>query len=189
MKKYGILGVPVMFLLGACAITSWDRGLAEIEKGQLAFEKREFGTALAEFQRAAQMLPNDVRIFRWLGFAYFQNGRYRESIQAFMQSLSLPHTAFDKGFDYQNWDGMAASQAKMGQFSAAAASEKKAIELNPSRPGQYAALSSYFNGNGQYDEAITAAKRALELRATGALSHHELGFAYRKKKQFDAASG
>jgi len=48
-------------------------------------------------------------------------------------------------------------------------------------------LAYYYGVNKQYDEAIIAAKRAIELQSDNAVAYINLGFAYGMKKQYDEA--
>ncbi|MCX5815153.1 MAG: tetratricopeptide repeat protein, partial [Proteobacteria bacterium] len=58
---------------------------------------------------------------------------------------------------------------------------------NPNDSGGFAKLSALYIANKQYDEAITAAKRAIELKPDNANAYNDLGIAYSHKKQFDEA--
>jgi len=66
--------------------------------------------------------------------------------------------------------------------------QKALIEKRSSyaRPEWYAQLANLYNKNGQFAEAIAAAKRALEIKKT-ATGFHNLGYAYQGKKQYHNA--
>jgi len=64
---------------------------------------------------------------------------------------------------------------------------RKMISADPVNPILYLTLSSLNIKNKQYDEAITAAKRAIELKPDNAGAYNNLGHAYRMKKQYNEA--
>ena len=76
-----------------------------------------------------------------------------------------------------------------GEYQKALEAFKKAIEDNPSNPAYYTWLSATYRLLQQYDEAITAAKRAIELLKPNNDSgyYSNLGHAYGMKKQYDEA--
>ena len=75
-----------------------------------------------------------------------------------------------------------------GQFGRAIEVMKQWVTAdNPNDANGFAMLSKLYINNKQYDEAITAAKRAIELKADNTLAYIYLGSAYGRKKQYDEA--
>lgn len=83
------------------------------------------------------------------------------------------------------WMGLGAIYDLKGQFFGqpelsikAIALEKKALALNPRLPHGYQFLGSAYISVGQYDEAIAAIQRAMEIDPNNAGTHAALGRAY-----------
>jgi tetratricopeptide (TPR) repeat protein len=62
----------------------------------------------------------------------------------------------------------ALSQAGQHRFQGAVDSARRAIDLNPNLPAAYGALADGLIELGQYDEAVDAVQRMLDLKPTGA---------------------
>ncbi|MBA3070874.1 MAG: tetratricopeptide repeat protein [Nitrospirae bacterium] len=75
-----------------------------------------------------------------------------------------------------------------GQFGRAIEVMKQWVTAdNPNDENGFVRLSKLYIKNKQYDEAITAAKRAIELKSDNVAAYHHLGIAYGEKKQYDEA--
>jgi eukaryotic-like serine/threonine-protein kinase len=64
---------------------------------------------------------------------------------------------------------------------------QRAIELNPSHAGARQAYSEYLTVLGRLDEALTEAKRGVELDPLALLPHNHLAWAYYRSRKFDEA--
>ena len=73
-------------------------------------------------------------------------------------------------------------------LSAAAEAIEKARKLNPDLPIIYRALSELHLQRGEKEEAIQAAKKAVELDPKNSLSHFQLGFIYSELWQLEEAA-
>ena len=78
--------------------------------------------------------------------------------------------------------------SKTGQKERAIETWKRYTTIDiPNDSNAFAVLSKLYHENKQYDEAITAAKRAIELKSDNDVAYNNLGAAYGMKKQFDEA--
>ncbi len=57
-----------------------------------AVAARDYGAAVAEYQKAAELDPDDATIFYELGLVYNQLGRTEDAIRAWSQSLRIDST-------------------------------------------------------------------------------------------------
>lgn len=155
-----------------------------IYRGMLAWQKNDYKTAIAYFKRAVDENPDDGEAIKYLGIAYYNDGQYREAVDALNRSLNATH---NKDRENESWMYLALSQDKLGLWDTALSSCQKAIEFSPNNAGYFAFFSHLYNEKEQYDEAITAAKRAIELGGSSDSGYDNLGYAYGKKKEYDKA--
>ena len=177
MKKSCIWTLLFLFATTSYAASSW-------EKGRKAYDKHEYGEAISYFKKAVEEDTQQGSYFRWLGHAYYENGQFKEAIDAYKRSLALPQGT---ALVFESWLWLAEAQGKMGLYEAAIPSWKKYIELKPDDPAGFTRLAEAYGWIKQFDEAITAAKRAIELKADYARAYYCLGYAYRMKKQYAEA--
>jgi TolB-like protein/Tfp pilus assembly protein PilF len=90
--------------------------------------------------------------------------------------LAEAHIAQARVLQHGDWDWPAAEREL-----------KRAIELNPKNPEAHHMYSHYLMPLGRVQEAVSEAKRALELDASDVLINMHLGWAYLFARQYDAA--
>jgi tetratricopeptide (TPR) repeat protein len=189
VRRTWILLLGLFLVMGAYAASALDQW----QKGKEAFDKGDYGKAVQYFKKAAESGINEAAnagpgrgdYFRWLGVAYWKNKQYQEAIDACQKALSLPHSQEGES---ECWWSLADSQERLGQIESALASCKKYIELKSDDPIAFSTLSGLCIKNKQFDEAISAAKRAIELNpnnAWAAWAYRSLGLAYQNMKQYD----
>jgi tetratricopeptide (TPR) repeat protein len=181
MKKHWIALATVCLILSSLAAQS---SLGLVYKGMLAWQKNDFKTAISYFKRAVDENPDDGDTIKLLGMAYYNDGQYREAIEALNRSLNATHK---KDTEDQSWMYLALAQDKLGFGDTALSSCQKAIECSPRNAGYFAFLSHLYNSKEQYDEAITAAKRSIELGVSSHSGYDNLGYAYGKKREYGKA--
>jgi len=117
----------------------------------------QFPEALAEFQRALQMTPNDVTLLNAIGMCYVRCNMTAEGIAAFDAALAMvpenPATHFRKGWALQS----------AGDFEGAVHSYERAVEINPNYAEALAGLASAAARDGRRDVAEQNARKALQL--------------------------
>ena len=78
--------------------------------------------------------------------------------------------------------------SKTGQKERALETWKRYTTIDiPNDSNTFVTLAYHYVENKQYDEAIVAAKRAIELKSDNAVAYNNLGTAYGMKKQYDEA--
>jgi tetratricopeptide (TPR) repeat protein len=83
---------------------------------------------------------------------------------------------------------LSAAYQHTGQFGRAIEVLKEWVTAdNPNDGNGFAILATLYIANKQYDEAITAAKRAIELMPDNAVAYNNLGSAYGRNKQYSEA--
>lgn len=78
--------------------------------------------------------------------------------------------------------------SKTGQKERAVETLKRYVTIDiPNNSNGFARLAGLYYDNEQHDEAITAGKRAIELKPDNAVAYHNLGTSYGIKKQYNEA--
>jgi len=171
------------------------------QAGEQAVSKGDYNTAMVHYQKAVQLNPNYGPYFSGLGLCYYDNGQYREAIDAFSKSLKLRNDIFakqwgcvdeynrprDEGADAWIWMLMGMAYSELGQMDSAITSTKKAIDVAPDNVNAFLHLSNQYFKNKQYDLSIKVAMRALELTPGNAIAYCCIGKGYYEKKQYDEA--
>ena len=147
--------------------------------------------AINYFERAIERDPTYAPAYASLAFTYSLSGPgydmlpFREArskakaaaLRALQLDDSLPdaHIALGNVL-MSDWDWAGAGQAY-----------RRAIELNPGHVGAHQGYSQYLTALGRLDEALTEAKRGVELDPLALLPHSYLAWAYYRSRQFDEA--
>jgi tetratricopeptide (TPR) repeat protein len=146
-------------------------------------KNNQFAEAIPHLKKAAELKP-DSDNYRWLGRAYLGNKQYQEAIDSAKRAMELKPSRPD--LEIGCWATMAWSYEALGQIDSAIAAVNNGINVDPNDPEGYVFLAYLRYQNGQYDEAITAAKMAIELQPD-ARAYNNLGLAYSRKGEYDAA--
>lgn len=177
MKNLKIITLSVIaaFFMGGCA--------QPFLVGKEAFDKGDYKTAIPYFEAAAKENPDNGDYYRWLCVAYDRNVQYKETVDSCKMALKLPHVEKNEDESYTH---LAHAKFKLGETGEAVDLQKKVLELTPQDENVFMLMAVYYNANKQHDEAITAAKRSIEIKP-GAFAYTELGFAYEKKEKYAEA--
>jgi protein O-GlcNAc transferase len=121
-----------------------------------------------------------------LGKLFSIQDNYPPARKAFEQAIRL-----DPAY-VEAYDGLGFALEGMGEDAAAVASYEKAIGLNESRNGKFASpyvnLASYFNRTGDWEKALTWARKAVEVNPGSDRGWFQVGRAQERRGEFDAAA-
>ena len=137
---------------------AYDRA-GEVEKAERAF------------QAAVALSPNNVTTIIEFGMFYFRNGNYAKAIK---QSQLLAKMTPNNDYAYLH---MAANYYSMGEIDNAIKNTQLAIKIQPT-DSAYSNLATMFYYNKDYDAAVSAYEKAVELNATYYVFWGNLGDAY-----------
>ena len=108
------------------------------------FGEKKYDAALKEFEIAAQISPNNAKIYDYVGGIYRRQGRWREAVASYERALSLdPRNASIANFAGNN-------HLYVRDWAAAAACYTHALEINPDYVGArigLACLEVFRNAN------------------------------------------
>jgi tetratricopeptide (TPR) repeat protein len=151
-----------------------DRGVEYVEQG-------EYDEAVAEFQAAIELDPDDAGAHRNLGTAYLEQGKYEEAAAAYEKAIEL-----DPDFG-EAYGDLAGAYFNLGKLAEAVAAGEKGIELDPNYAMAYNNLGVVYGVQGNLDRAITLLRQAIQVDPDCADAHYNLGFAYESLGQAEEA--
>jgi tetratricopeptide (TPR) repeat protein len=142
------------------------RGLAE------AYERLgNLAQAEATYRRAIQLRPHYWAGYSWMGVFYFNQSRFAESAAMFNQVVEL---APDSIRGYYN---LGAALNGQGRYREAIATIQRSIDMRPTATAYTNLGNSYFYLR-QYEEAVPAYARAVELKKNDYVKWWNLGDGY-----------
>ena len=132
--------------------------------------KQRESDAVPLVQEAAQILPANAGVLRHLGWAYFQQGRDQEAIEAYEGSLDLEpdaHTYGQLGFALMRAVSgplVYSDPDTFNEYMARSEEQlRRAISLSPDTPMFHSHLGTCLIGRGKQEEGIGELHRALDL--------------------------
>lgn len=172
------LAAGVLFSLAGCVYPTAEgngvlpepavhRGEAEthLERGRALITQGQLEQAIAEFDRAIELDPDDVEVYATRGFAYIALGQFERGIADYDTAIELesenPILYNDRGFAY----------AELGKYERAVADYDKAIELDPDYDNVDYAYNNRgfaYGSLGKYEQAFSDFERAIALNPDNA---------------------
>jgi tetratricopeptide (TPR) repeat protein len=167
------------------ALETYDRFLqlqpnfvpALLDRGDLHFvARRDPAAALADYERAAKILPKSPTVQFKLGSAYQALGKLDDAARHYRAAIA----ADDKyAFAYNNVAALDAARKR--DLDGALKAAKRAIELAPKVGQFYDTLGSVHLARGELDEAIAALRIAAGAKPPDADHYYRLGVALEQK--------
>ena len=133
--------------------------------------------AIVAYRRAIELAPNDAFLYNALGTALALQRNFDDAIAAYRRAIELNP---NQGVFHDNLRNALVSQGNLDE----------AIKLAPNDVELYNNLGIELYHNDNFDDAIAAFRRAIELGsndATNATLYNNLGAALLEKKNFDDA--
>jgi tetratricopeptide (TPR) repeat protein len=142
---------------------------------------KQYDQAIAAFQRAIALDPDDAYPHNNLGNVYRALKQYDQAIAAFQRAIALNP-------DYATpHNGLGNVYSDRQQYDQAIAAFQRAIELDPDYARIHNNLGLVYRDMRQYDQAIAAFQRAIALDPDDARIHNNLGNVYHDRQQYDQA--
>jgi tetratricopeptide (TPR) repeat protein len=145
------------------------------------YEQGKLDEAVAEFQAAIELEPDNADAYRNLGTAYLEQGKDEEAAAAYEQAIEL-----DPDFG-EAYGDLAGVYVDLGRLSEAIAIGEKAIELAPDYAMAYNNLGFAYYQQGMLDEAIAEYKEAIRINPDFVKARDNLGVAYMMQGRLDEA--
>ncbi len=131
--------------------------------------------AIAAFEKALALSPEDVRGNTHLANALVRKGRLEEAIRHYQTALKTNPRYLEARTN------LGAALAQKGKLEEAIPEYRKALEVDARYPDAHAALGVALFRQGKLDEAITQLESAVEISPDFAEAHTNLGVALIQK--------
>ena len=151
------------------------------DRGFIYLKKKDDDNAIADFDSAIELNPEDPDAWWWRGSAYFEKEDYDKAIADFTQAIELkpenPNAYLGRGIAY----------LRKENYDKAIADFTQAIELKPENPNAYLIRGIAYSGSGKTDHAIADFDNAIEFKPENQNAYLERGRAYLEKEDYDKA--
>lgn len=137
--------------------------------------------AIRHLQRSLELRPDNPVAEQLLADTLLSQRRFQEAERVVNQSLAK----YPDRVDFIRVLG--SIQRVRGDIETAVDTLRRAIQLDPTKPGLYQELSKTLDKQGELDEAVSLAQRATELLPTNAHFHLWLGLLLKKQRRRDDA--
>ncbi|MCP5191365.1 MAG: tetratricopeptide repeat protein, partial [Pseudomonadales bacterium] len=128
--------------------------------------------ALAAYQQAVALAPQDAVPHNGLGNVYYDLGRYEEALAAYQQAVALdPQYAAPH-------NGLGNVYAELGRYEEALTVYQQAVALDPKVALPHNGLGNVYAELGRDEEALAAFQQAVALDPKLAAPHNGLGNVY-----------
>ena len=146
----------------------WDRG-------NIYSDAMETELAVADYQKALPIVPEDERyiVLQNIGYAYKGDRQFEKAYDAYRQAVECmePHNAADKGYA-----GMAECSQKLGDYERAIECCKKGLEHFPDSRDLWDTLRDCYEETDRFEEALEAEKSNREHGQGIADYYHNISF-------------
>ena len=129
-------------------------------EGYRNYAAGSYERAVAEFELAIELLPQDPTAYIWLGKACEDSGRYDEALRAFKKAVEVEPKYVRT---YQN---LGAFYYQRSEFSNAVMYYKKALELAPQEPNVHWNLAQAYLDLGRFAEAEGELRHSIGIQET-----------------------
>ena len=130
----------------------------ELEQGREYAEQGELDKAIAEFEQAIELNPNDAVVYNDLAAAYYQQGRIDEAITTWEEAISIDPELADAHYN------LGLAYAEQDKFDEAVIKWEKTIQIDPNYANAYKNLGIAYTEQGRIEEAIAGFETYLELK-------------------------
>jgi len=133
--------------------------------------KGQYGAAVSEWKKAAQLNPEEAQVHNGLGVALARTGSFAEAIAHYRKALELSPEYPDA---YSN---LGAALAGAGRPDEAIVQFEKALELSPDYAEAHTNLGAILAKQGRIGQAIPHLRKAVEYKPEDAEAHKNLALA------------
>jgi tetratricopeptide (TPR) repeat protein len=184
------LGLILLFSAGSAYLASKQKilfvlfsiGLMVFLGVQTSTQVGVWSDSISLWENAVRFSPAPNEIIFWnLGFAYRDNGKPDQALEAFDKAIKLnpllsgPH--YGKGL----------ALSDKGRLKEAVEELKTAIALNPGDASPHSNLCVVYQRLNRYEDSILEAQKAIQLSPQSAPAYNNLGVSYGYEKEFEEA--
>jgi tetratricopeptide (TPR) repeat protein len=142
--------------------------------------------ALADFNRAIDLDPDDARAISKRGETYREMGRYEEALNDFNRAIDL-----DPALEWLEWAiaNRGETYRRMGRYGEALEDLNRAFDLNPDSTWSIRSRGVTYREMGRYGEALADFNRVIELDPDDAWAISSRGQTYHAMGRYQDALG
>ncbi len=162
-----------------------DNTSARIRYAEFKFVSKDYKTSIAEIQDIQKKDTSDVNLFRLLGYAYYEMGKYPEGLSNMEKFFSKAEKTGKKLIE-SDYEYLGKNQMKAGKDSLGTINLLKAIQMDTSKTDLYGDIATGCMKAKNYSCAIgnLEKKIALAKGQGGANDYYNLGRAYYFSKDY-----
>lgn len=128
--------------------------------------------ALAYYEKAIKIKPDDGWGYYFIAVTYDALGRYEEAVEAYKQAIRIdPNNSLTYCF-------LADAYGQSGRYEEAIQCYRQAVRIAPDFSYAHFRLALAYHISGCYEEATQAYKQAIRIDPSFALAHYSLGLTY-----------
>jgi tetratricopeptide (TPR) repeat protein len=164
---------------GGTEAGSESDGTAEsfIKRGNAYFQKKDYRSAINQYDRALVISGNSINVLEARGLAYSRLGMYDEAISTTNRILTIAPR------DPRAYASLCWYYSLSDQPQASADAGRMAVKNAPADYVGYTNLCRAYNDLGRYQEAIATCTRALEIKPGDGETYFYMGRAYKGLNQ------
>jgi eukaryotic-like serine/threonine-protein kinase len=148
--------------------------------GRVLMRQGRIDEGMEHFRKALAIRPNSITVHTEMGLALYYASRYKEALDAFEKAIALAPNSSSALTQAGAASQMAGDPKKALDFY------EKATAIQP-RAETFSSMGTIYYDQGEFQKAANAYEAALLIRPLGAITHRNLGDAYRRLGRSDAA--
>jgi tetratricopeptide (TPR) repeat protein len=158
-----------------------------VDQGVLWALEGNLVKAEANFLEASQANPNAVVPLLALGISQLQAGRLDDATSSFQLAAEKQPSDYRPHYLYALTSARRVEQGASLSREGILSALRKAIALAPNQPEPHILLGKTYLAVNRLHEAVEELKRAVDVDAQNGAAHYQLGIAYRRQGDLDAA--
>jgi tetratricopeptide (TPR) repeat protein len=168
-------------LLAQAAQPDDDRLNDLIRQGRELVDAGKVPEAIAIYQQASALAPDNARVFSAIGFLQAKQRDYQAAVEAYEQAIKLD--ARNADFYY----ALGYSKANLNDNAGAAEAYRQATQLKPDYVEAFLGLGIVLSRQEDYAGAIAAYQQVLTRRPNDARIYESIGTAYIQQERYPEA--
>jgi tetratricopeptide (TPR) repeat protein len=146
------------------------------QRGRTHFKAKAYVHALAEFNRAIELQPDNDYLYHWRGRTHWETDDQSMALADFTKAIELQ----PESVTYYHWRGLVHRKAR--DYFAAVADFSRAIQLQPHDGNNYWARGYTYQEAHDYRAAVTDFTKAIELQPDNINFYYWRGRSYLQMK-------
>ena len=152
-----------------------SRAFQYSKKGAEYLRRKNFESAIKNFEKSLNLFPNYYMTYSNLGYAYLYSGQSDKALESFKKALSL------KSDCVEAIRGMGSVYMSLKQEDKAAKYFEKSIEIDSNSIPPYMTLGIIYNNQKRYNEAIPLFEKVIEKKPRFVPAYTNISISYTMK--------